>query len=612
MPYGYHGKYLEINLTDRRISEKTIPEELAKKFLLGSGLAAKLLFNELKPGIDPLSPENPLIFMTGLLAGTTAPTGCKMSACSVSPATGIWNEATGGGHFPSELKFTGYDGIIFRGKADHPVYLWLTETACELRDASSLWGKDSFETDEILKTLTDPSAKTATIGRGGETLSLIAGITLDGSISRLCARGGIGAVMGSKNLKAIAVRGNKRPELSDRNGLKDLLKDHIPTIREFGKGLSNFGTAGGAPAVESFGDLPIKHWQSGSWKEEIVKISGQSIHEKIWVKHYHCFGCPIGCGKLVEEKDSPYGEVSLTHGPEYETVGMLGSNCLNDDLSLLNKCNELCNRHSIDTISAGEMLAFAMECYEKGLITKEDTDGLEIRWGDPETMITLINQIGNREGFGGKYLADGVKRAAERIGKGSEKFAVHTKGLEYPAHDPRGHFSMAPSYATAVRGGCHLEGLTYFLDRGIPCEDLGYTEPTDQFDPDGKAKICFDYQNFMSLFNPLGLCKFIFCARVGPRKISSWINSICGWETDMESLISTGERIFNIKRLINVRLGITRKDDVLPPRLLEAKPDGKAKGRVPPIEDLLEETYILRGWDSNGIPTKERLKQLGL
>ncbi len=612
MPYGYHGKYLEVDLTTRTHTEKEIPEELAKKFLLGSGLAAKMISDELDPSIDPLSPENPLVFLTGLLAGTTAPTGCKMSVCSISPATGIWNEATGGGHFPAELKFTGYDGIVFRGKADKPVYIWLTEDTFEIRDAKDIWGKDSFETSEELKKITDPATKVAAIGRGGETLSFISGITLDGNIARLCARGGIGAVMGSKNLKAIAVRGKKRPELYDRDGLKALLKEQIPEIREFAKGLSSFGTAGGAPAVEAFGDLPIKHWQSGSWKDEIVKISGQSIHEKIWVKHYNCFGCPIGCGKLVEEKDSPYGEVSLTHGPEYETVGMLGSNCLNDDLSLLTKCNELCNRHSIDTISTGEVLAFAMECFEKGIITTEDTDGLEIKWGDANTMITLINQIANCEGFGGEYLAKGVKRAAEKIGKGSEKLAVHTKGLEYPAHDPRGHYSMAPSYATAVRGACHLEGLTYFLDRGIPCEDLGYTEQTDQFEPEGKAKVCLDYQNYMSLFNPLGLCKFAFCARIGPKKVSEWINKICGWEIDMDSLMKTGERIFNCKRMINVKLGITSKDDILPPRLLEPKPDGKAKGRVPPMKELMEETYVLRGWDTNGIPTENKLNELDL
>jgi len=616
MSFGYNGKILEVDLTERKFSEREFTDGDARKYLLGSGLSAKIYHDEGDLSLDPLSPESPLIILCGLLTGTTAPTGCKLSVCGKSPLTGIWNEATVGGHFPNELKSTGYDGLIIKGKADRPVYLFINNGIKEIRDAAFIWGKDTYEVSDILKNETDKDAKVAAIGLAAENLSFISGIAFDGTICRMAARGGQGAVWGSKNLKAIVVRGKKRVPLFDRDGLKNLFKDDFPGIKEFAKGLSDYGTPGGAPAVEMFGDLPIKNFQLGAWKEEIQKISGQAIKEKIKVKDYHCFGCPIGCAKLVEIKDSPYGSVPVSHGPEYETVGMLGANCLNSDLNLLAKCNELCNRYSLDTISTGVVLGFAMECYDRGLITKSDTGGLEIKWGDANAMITLIHQMAKREGFGGEYLSDGVKRASEKIGKGSSAFAVHTKGLEYPAHDPRGHFSMAPSYATAVRGGCHLEGLTYFYDRGLPCDDLGYTtefwKTWDRFNPDGKSKICYEYQNFLSVFNPLGLCKFLFCARCGPKMVSQWINKICGWDMDMEELMKTGERLVNLKRMIDVKLGISKKDDILPPRLLEGKPDGSAKGMVPPVESMVKELYELRSWDEQGIPEKEKLLELGL
>ena len=437
----------------------------------------------------------------------------------------------------------------------------------------------------------------------------MASIVFDGINARIAARGGPGAVMGSKNLKAIVVKGSKRPEVKDRETLRELLKKEIPVIKEKSEGLSAFGTSGGAVAVEAFADLPIKNWQLGSWEEGIKKISGQRMRETIWVRHYHCYSCPIGCAKIVKG-DGKYGKF-YGHYPEYETVGILGANCLNDDLELLAYVNELCNRFGLDTVSTGNTLAFAMECYEKGKITKENTGGPEIKWGDSKTMITLINQIAKREGFGGEYLADGPVEAAKRIGKGTEDFVSQTKGLDYPAHDPRGHFSMALSYATAVRGACHLEGLTYFLDRGLKIEDLGYVEPPDQFREEGKPEITYNLQNFLSVYNPLGICKFLM-GRVEPSQIARWVSKVTGFEMDNKELLKVGERIFNLKRLYDIRLGISGKDDILPKRLLTAKPDGKAKGKVPDLGKMLPEYYRLRGWDDEGIPTKERLKELGL
>jgi aldehyde:ferredoxin oxidoreductase len=609
MSCGYQGRILEVDLTIRKTSEREANEEDVKKYFLGSGLAAKILSEEADLNLDPFDPANPLIFVAGLLTGTMVPTACKLSVCSKSPLTGIWNESTAGGHWPAQFKFTGYDGIIIKGKSDKPVYLWINDGGCEIREAENIWGRDTFETSELLKKETDDKALVASIGPAGENLSKISSIVFDGINARNAARGGPGAVMGSKNLKAIAVRGKQRPEIKDRVGLRELLKKEIPVIKEKAEGMSKFGTAGGAVAVEAFGDLPIKNWQLGSWEEGIKKISGQRMRETIWVRHYHCFSCPIGCAKIVKG-DGKYGKF-YGHYPEYETVGMLGANCLNDDLELLAYTNELCNRFGLDTISTGSTIAFAMECYEKGKITKEDTSGLEIEWGDPKAMITLINQIAKREGFGGEYLADGPVEAAKRVGKGTEEFVSQTKGLDYPAHDPRGHFSMALSYATSVRGACHLEGLTYFLDRGIKIEDLGYTEPPDQFKEEDKPGIVYNLQNFLSVYNPLGICKFLM-GRAEPSQIARWVSKITGFEIDKEELLKIGERLFNLKRLYDIKLGISGKDDILPKRLLTAKPDGKAKGKVPDLEKMLPEYYRLRGWDENGIPNEEKLKKLDL
>jgi len=612
MPAGYHGNILSIDLTSKKITKKEISRNDVQKFFLGSGMAAKILYDDLDPSTGPLDPENPLLFLAGLFTGTMIPTACKLSACAKSPLTGIWNEATVGGHWPSALRSTGYDGIMLTGKSEKPVYLFISDEKTEIRPAEHLWGKDTYETDEILTKENGNGVRIACIGQAGENLSRIASIACDGIISRQAGRGGIGANMGSKNLKAIVCSGKKRIEIADADGLRELLKTEIPKIKENTKALHEFGTGGGAPAVEAFGDLPIKNWLLGEWKEDIQKISGQRVRETVFEKHYACYSCPIGCGKIVKGELSGYGNF---HGryPEYESVSLLGSNCLNNDLNLLCYCVELCNRYGMDVISAGNVLAFAMECFEKGKITKKDTDGLEIKWGDAKTMVTLLHQIGKREGFGGKYLIDGVVKAAGRLGKNTIEYAVATKGLDYPGHDPRGHVSMALNYATAVRGGCHLEGLTYFLDRGVKCPDLNYTTPPNQFDENGKPKIVFDLQNFLSVFNPLGLCKFLFLGGVGPKMIALWIEKACGWTPfTMEDLLKTGERLFNLKRLYNVRLGISSRDDKLPKRLLTAKPDGKAKGIVPQLDKMLSEYYQLRDWSEEGTPGTARLKELAL
>lgn len=609
MPHGFHGRLLEIDLTARQTKIIEFDPADARKYYLGSGLAARLLTESLDPGVDPLAPESPLLFISGLFTGGTLPGTSKLSVCARSPQTGIWNEATVGGHWPAEFRRTGFDGLVIRGQASSPVTLHLTPTGAAILPADDIWGLDAYATGENLQGKFSDRAKVAVIGQSGENLQRIASVIFDPPITRVAARAGIGAVLGSKKLKALVVEGDPalKPTVAYPDELKEQLKADIATIREFTVGLHNFGTSGGVEAVEMYGDLCIKNWQLGAWKEGASKVCGQTAQPMMLDKHYSCFACPIRCGKIYKHE----GRGLYGHGPEYETIGTLGALVLNDDPELLAEGNEWCNRYGFDTISAGNCVAFGIEAFEKGYITTSDTGGISLDWNG-ESMLALVHMMGRNEHIG-RLLGLGVKQAAEELGGNAAEFAVHTKGLEYPAHDPRGHVSMALNYATAVRGACHLEGLTYFLDRGIPMEDFGYVTPPDPHRSDDKPPIVVNMQNYMSVFNPLGMCKFLFIGRVGPRKIARWLELVCGWNADMDEVITTGERLFNLKRQYNVKLGISRKDDVLPPRLYaEAKPDGAAKGVLPDLGNMLYAYYQLRGWSVDGIPEDETLTRLGL
>ncbi len=618
MPNVYAGKILKIDLTTRTTSVRPVADSEVQAFLMGSGLAAKIYYEEyadlLDPQIDPLDPCNPLIVLNGLLSGTFAPTGCRSSWCGRSPLTGIWNEANLGGHWGAELRFAGWDGLILTGKCDRPAYLWIDGDKVEFRNAAHVWGKDQFETHEALRAETDEKAQCASIGLAGENRVKIAGVATGGqSHTRMAARGGMGALMGSKNLKAIVVRGKDKPKYADAKGFHATVKESNHYIMAHGpaEALHLVGTAGGHPTTDKFGDNAIMNWRGGSWFEGTVKTSGKAIAETIFTKHTFCHACPIGCGKAVEVKEGSYAGV-WGEGPEYETLCGFGSNLQCDDLNAIAAMNDWCNRYTLDTISTTNVLAFAFECYEKGLITSDDTGGVELKWGDAEAILAMIHQIARREHVG-SLLAEGVRAAAAQIGRGSEKFAVHVKGLELPYHDPRGFVSMAVNYATAARGACHLEALTYW--RGVGLEWPGWQEGEPQawieqkrFDSAIGAEIAVDFQNFMSVYNPGGLCKFIAKGSVTPQQTAGLFNKAMGWNWTGQDLLDTGARIFNYKRLINVKLGVSRKDDVLPYRLEhEARPDGSAAGVLPDMNLMLPRYYELRGWDANGIPTDKAL-----
>ncbi len=614
MTFSLRGKVLDIDLTAGKAREITIPEADYRAFLGGSGVAAKWFYDTGKMQCSPLAPEAPLFVMTGLLTGVNVPTACKASFCGRSPATGIWSESTVGGRWPSALRSCGFDGMIISGCSAEPVYLYLCEDKVELREAGYLWGKDVYATQEAIgEEVEDENLRVAAIGPAGERQVLIAGIIIDGHDARAAGRGGMGAVMGSKRLKAIAVsKGKKTPKPYDPDALARARREAVPRIREKTRGLTDYGTAGGVPVVEKLGDLPIRNWTGGSWTEGAARTSGQAIMENVGVGHYACYRCPIRCGKEVQVTKGPYAGTEA-HGPEYETAAGFGAHLLNDDLHTIVAANDLCNRLGLDTMSTASVIAFAMELYEHGLIRAEDAGGLELNWGNGEAILVLVEQIGNREGIG-EILSQGVRRAAAHFGPPAAEFAVETKGLEYAFHDPRAFTSMALVYATGNRGACHLEGLTYFSEnRAFPPELMGLEPEYDPHGFQGKPLLAKTMQDYMGTFNALGLCKFLIRGHVTPGEVSDWVKACTGWAMDAPELLTAGERIFNLKRLINTGLGISRKDDMLPPRLLvHDRVEGAAGGSLPHLGKMLWEYYRLRGWSPEGIPTAERLEQLGL
>lgn len=608
----YAGKLLRIDLTQRTWREEPIADETVRKWLLGSGLAAKIYYDEMDPALDPLDPASPLIVMNGVLSGTFAPTGCRSSWCGRSPLTGIWNEANLAHYWGAELRAAGYDGLIITGRAESPTYLWLHDGTVEFRDAAHLWGQDWFAAGDALIAETDPRAQVAGIGIAGENLVKIAGVMCGPSnYVRAAARGGMGALLGSKNLKAIVVRGKARPEYPDPKRFRDEVKAQNEFIKEHSLPMTNLGTAGGVMATEKFGDIPIRNWTLGNWPEAI-NIAGQTFYPKYLVKHTHCYACPIGCGKEIEVKEGPY-IVPKGEGVEYETLAGFGGMCHISTFEAVALANSLCNRYGLDTISTAAVIAFGMEAFERGLIGPKDTGGIGLRFGDPDAMLAMIGKIARREDIGAT-LAEGVREAARQIGQGSEAFAMHVKGLEVAYHDPRAFTSMAVNYATAARGGCHLEAATYWNGYGVPHPDLGYPSPLPPHASDAATvKLCYDYQNYAGVYNPLGLCKFLIKGHVGPERLCAIVNAALGWEWTTQDVLDTGDRIFQLKRLINVRLGITAADDRLPARFTtEPRPTGGAAGVLPDMAVMLPIYYQLRGWDENGVPTAERLARLGI
>ncbi len=608
----YSGRLLRLDLATGRHEFVELQQDQVRTFLLGSGMAAWLYACSSDPPPDPLAPEAPLYALTGLLTGTILPTACRTSWCGRSPLTGIWGESNVGGYWGAELRFAGLDGLVLVGQAAEPVYLWMDgrEERVDLRPAGHLWGRDHFETVALVRRETDPKAQVAAIGIAGENLVRLASVMEGEPLHvRAAGRGGMGAVMGAKRLKAIAVRGTRRPDYADPEGLRALVREDTRRIRDRTMSMSEYGTAGGIVGAERVGGWPLKNWQAGRWPEGAQKISGQRLHDEFLLRHTRCFACPIGCGKAVHLEWR--GQEITGHGPEYETLSGFGGMLLNDDLPGLIALNDRCNRYGLDTISTSSVIAFATEAFERGLLTPADTDGLTLTWGDTETTLLLVEQIAHREGFG-ERLAQGTRALAAELGPEAAAFAPQVKGLELAYHDPRAYPSMAVNYATAGRGACHLEALSYWNAWGLAMPELGLAEPIDPGDAVAQARLAVAYQDYMALFNPLGLCKFIGKAELGPSTLARWLHLALGWKVTAEDLLRTGERLFTLKRLITLRLGVTRADDTLPRRFLqEPRPSGEAAGRLPDLPTMLQEYDRLRGWEE-GRPSRERLQVLGL
>ena len=599
---GYHGRFLKVDLNSLTTGDMPIAEDLLKKFIGGATLAAKLLYDHVRKGMDPLAPESPLIFATGPFTGTSIPMVSRYAVCGVSPLTGYWGEATSGGAFPFRLKQSGYDGVFITGKADKPVYLYLDHGTAQIREAADLWGRDIYETQQMLKAaIGKPSLGIACIGPAGERMARTAGIMNDAG--RAAGRCGLGALMGSKNLKAVVATGKLKAETADPERMKELTREAMTAIRQnlVTPVFREYGTLMYTDMGMTLSDVPVKYFQKNVFPA--AKLTGQALRQKYTIENFACLGCPIGCGREVKNFRKGLENVD---GPEYETVIAFGPLCMNFDFDTIIEANYLCNSQGIDTISVGVSIAYAMYLYERGILTKEQA-GMEILWGDGRTIVKLVGMIIRQERIG-KLLSQGTLRMAAAFGRDPGE-AAQVKGMEMAMHDPRAFTGMAISYATGPRGACHLKGDYYNIELGNFILEYGIL-PGDRFQSAGKAEMAAKYQNFKDLFDTFALCKF---AAYTPTLICRIINGITGWDYTPETLLATGERSIAIKRAINNKLGMTRADDKLPKICLEVLKEGSSADKLPDMELMLREYYAYRKWDwETGKPTKERLLELGL
>jgi len=600
---SYTGRILRVNLTTGTIATEALPMDLARQYIGGRGLGTKLFCDEVDPTVDALSPENKLLLATGPLTGTTAPTGGRYMVVTKSPLTGTIASSNSGGFFGPKLKDAGYDIVIFEGKAAQPVYLKLTSAGATLEDAASLWGKDVDETTDLLVEATgDKAAKVACIGPAGENLSLIASVMNDKA--RAAGRSGVGAVMGSKNLKAVVVSvPRNKPTLADEAAFKDTVKTCQAKLKEdavTSQGLPTYGTKVLDNIINSSGMYPTNNFQMCTFKD-VSEVSGEALVEKGYLKKRKaCFGCPIACGRDVELPNGKKGE-----GPEYESGWSLGALCGVNDLIAISEANFMCNDLGLDTISAGVTLAAAMELYEKGYLPQEDLEkGPELRFGSSEALIYYIQAMGTGKGILGPKLAQGSYRLADAYGHPELAMCVKKQGL--PAYDPRGVQGQGLAYATQNRGGCHVRGYL------IAPEILAHPEAVDPQELESKPTWVKAFQDLTAVIDSCGLCLFSSFA-LGADLYNDLINAATGFTNSVEELMATGERIWNLEKLFNIKSGLTVADDTLPKRLLEEPlTEGPNKGQVHHLDQLLPRYYDLRGWDAEGTPTQEKLVGLGI
>jgi aldehyde:ferredoxin oxidoreductase len=610
MGNGHAGKFLHVNLTDASCSDFILDDAMLQKYMGGSCLAAKLFLDRYPLNLDPLAPESPLMIMTGPMVGSGFPGTSRFIVSAKSPQTGIWGESACGGTFSPDLKRAGYDGIVIDGKAKSPVYISITDDGAQILDASHLWGKDIYETTDMLKEK-DKSLKVLAIGPAGENRVRIAAIGNDKG--HFSGRTGLGAVMGSKNLKAIVAKGSKKIEKADDDTYKKFLKEAMQEVKDsaLAESIHLMGSDANMDVGMVIGDVPIKNWTVAQDFDLSSSLSGPTMREKYLTKAHACSNCPVACKRVVKVDEGPFKTLEGP-GPEYETCGTFGTMLMNNDLAGVIKANELCNKYGMDTISCGSAIALAMELYDKGILSKNDVDGLELTWGNMDAVLPLIKKIAYREGFG-DVLADGSLKAAQKIGKGAEDLVVHVKGLEAPMHDPRGFHGMGLAYMMSNRGACHLQHAVLPTEQGMASwpqlfdmkDDYQGTTSID------KAALVYNAENYGILANSLSICHYLVFI-LKPETILGAFNAITGWNLTNQDLLKAGMRDWTLKRGFNNLLGITSKDDKLPKKLLTALEDGAAAGSIPDVKLLLSEYYSLRGLDERGYPKKEKLVELGL
>jgi len=606
MAGGYAGKILWVDLTKGKLKDEALDEGMARQFIGGYGIGARLIYSRMKAGADPLGPDNILGFTTGPFTGTQAISGTRFTVVGKSPLTGGWGDANSGGYFGAYLKFSGYDDVFFTGIAPKPVYLFIDNGKAELRDAAHLWGKDTYETEDLIQAELGKDTAVACIGQGGEKLALLAGVVhTRGSVA---ARSGLGAVMGSKHLKAVVVKGKMKVPVVDEQGLKDLRKKCLSTLGGHVNVLRKFGTTfTTVPSIEG-GDSPVKNYGGVAVTDfpDATSIGAEAVDERS-LKHIACYHCPVGCEATMKEGTGEYKYASGSYRPEYETIVMLGSNCLNTNIDSILMANDLCNRYGIDTISVGSTIAFAMECYEKGIITKKDTGGIELTWGNHRALVAITEKMGKREGFG-DILADGVQVAARKIGGKAADYAMHVHGQEVPGHNPISTSAMATTYLTNATPARHTQGSEEHHPPGFLPEINRqlYT---------GRGEAHKKGSNFQHALMCVGMCLFVNMAVPDVNDIANFLRMVSGWDVTTDELVKTGERIENMRQAFNLREGVSLTQNKLAGRLLgkPPQPAGPVAGVTVDEKSLVTDYFIAMGWDpKTGKPTRKKLVELGL
>jgi aldehyde:ferredoxin oxidoreductase len=607
MAGGFIGKILWVDLTNKKITVEMPEEKLYRDFQGGYGLGAKILFDRMAPGVDPLGPDNILGMVTGVLTGTDAVGGSRYVMVGKSPLTGTWGDANSGGDAGPYLKFAGYDAVFFTGSSDDPVYLLIDNGKAELRDAATLWGKDTFETEDILKQQYGPkNVEVVCIGPSGESLSLIAAVM--NNKGRAAGRSGLGAVMGSKKVKAIVLKGDLSIPVADDAKAKEMRKRHLKELTGHIDMLKKWGT----PAIFIFcaesDDAPAKNWDGVAVIDmpDYADIGADPVVEK-QERRYGCWRCPIACGGHMKAGTGEYDYGEGAHKPEYETLAMFGSNLLNSNLDSIIMANDICNRYGLDTISAGAAIAFAIECYENGIITRDDTDGLEMTWGNHSSIVAMLKKLARREGLG-NFLADGVRVAADRIGRGADQYAMHIQGQEIPAHDPKVGLAFAISYVLDPTPARHCQGGEGPLPPGVTPE-YDHTSFKGRGLPHKIGKCYTD------VFNAAGLCMFVVGAYPHGDYMVEAINTITGWDVTPEEIQKTGERILNMRQAFNIREGLNAREFHVPDRIMGRPPKTKGPNAgVTLVEDEVYNEFLeAMDWDLKTTkPSREKLLELGL